>query len=289
MTESSLFWAGTVTGDAGPYTDDAFSDMFVKLFQSDRTLQGPILDMLGELAVTNPAALTIRMASGHALVDGKVYTNTANIDFAVVAPGAGSNYYRLVLRKSFVAQTVRAVMLGPNAVAPDAVTQTDGTTWEISLATIQITSAGVITITDTRDFCSFNTEVVTANIADNAVDDSKVGDRVPQFYRRQGGNASGWATPGINSYTPTTVRMQSGSIEWTGASSPTGNGTVTFPVAFSNTPIVLLTCYDTGNIFASLNDDPGDLGGTGFKYKWFDADVTSRTAVVIFWLAIGPE
>src|SRR3989304_10272584 len=101
MAESSLPWAGTTVGDAGPYTDDAWSDMYSKLFQSNRATQGPIKGMLSELAPSSPAALTVRMASGHGIIDGKIYTNTANIDFAVVAPGAGSNFYRIVLRKDF--------------------------------------------------------------------------------------------------------------------------------------------------------------------------------------------
>lgn len=164
MAESSLPWAGTTVGDAGPYTDDAWSDMYSKLFQSDRTLQGPIFGLLGQLAVTNPAGTTFRIASGYAIVDGKVYTNTANVDLAGAVPASGSNFYTIVLRKNFTAQTVRLALLGPDVSAPPAVTQTDGTTWEIAIATAEITDAAAVTITDVRSFCKFNTQMNASSI-----------------------------------------------------------------------------------------------------------------------------
>jgi len=187
MTESSVFWTGTVTGDAGPYTDDKFSDTFRVLFQSDRTTQGPLYGLQGQLQVTNPSGLTIRVATGYGIVDGKIYENTASIDFTVAIPVSGNNYYRVVLRKDFTAQTVRAAILGPNNSAPPAVTQTDGTTWEISLATVQVTSGNVVTVTDTRDFCMYNTDISDGwiesdMIAANAIDHTKMVNRTRHVY-----------------------------------------------------------------------------------------------------------
>ena len=161
----SGYWGGTTVGDAlvsAPYTDDFFSDVWSLLFTYDRTLQGVILTANttynGMLAVTNPAGSTIRVAKGAALVDGKIYQNTANVDNAVATPGAGTNYYRVVLQKSFAAQTVRVALLGPSVVATPALTQTDGTTWEISLATVTVSDAGVITITNTRSYVGDGSE-----------------------------------------------------------------------------------------------------------------------------------
>ena len=152
MTELSSPWADNAVGDGQSYSDDEWSDIWRKLFMTDRTDEGVLADYSSELAVTNPSGVTIRTAAGAALVDGKFYENDANVDNTVTAPGSGSNYYRIVLRKDWTAQTVRIEMLGPNVTAPDAVTQTDGTTWEISLATVQITSGSVVTVTDTRVF-----------------------------------------------------------------------------------------------------------------------------------------
>jgi len=177
--ESSEYWSGTTVGDAtlAPYDDDEFSDNWALLHTYDRTTQGVINTAnptySSMLACTNPSGTTIRVANGAALVDGKIYKNTANVDFSVTAPGAGTNYYTIVLRKSFAAQTVRLVLLGPDAVSFPTVTQNDGTTWEIALWTVSITNASVITITDVR---VFSPTIYSDNIANNSVTDTKLRD-----------------------------------------------------------------------------------------------------------------
>jgi hypothetical protein len=196
--QSSVFWSGTVTGDAGPYTADTFTDWMRKIFTNDRTTQGVIPDYLNELLVTNPAGTTIRTASGAAIVDGCFYENTANVDNSVVAPGVGSNYYTLVLDKDFVAQTVRISLLGPNPVAPPIVTQVDGTTWEIALAEIEITFIGVITVTDVRDY-SHNI------IADDAVTTSKILNGAVTAAKLTDGPGSGVDADTVDGYEATDI------------------------------------------------------------------------------------
>jgi hypothetical protein len=95
------------------------------------------------------------MNTGTALVDGKLYVNSTEETFSVVVPEAGSNYYRLILRKDFTAQTVRAIMLGPETAAYPTITQTPGTVWEITLARVRVYSAGTIAIySSDKMFCS---------------------------------------------------------------------------------------------------------------------------------------
>lgn len=168
----SLEWDGTTVGDAAvlaPYGQDEVAAWFQAGIVYDRTLQGVLrrndslvingvtYDLSNLLEVTNPTATTVRVASGGAIVDGTPTLNSANVDFtttddgsAIAAPGSGTNYYRVVLRKSWSAQEIRLAVLDVNTSAPVAVTQTQGTAWEISLATVAITSAGVVTVTDTR-------------------------------------------------------------------------------------------------------------------------------------------
>lgn len=154
MAESSLFWAGTTTGDAGPYSDDAFSDFVRKTFLQDRTLQGPIQGYLGQLAVTG-ATSPVAVATGAALVDGKFYENTASLNVVVPSPVSATRIDRIVLRKNFAGQTIRVTRIAgtEGSGTPPAITQTEGTTWDVQLAKVSITTAGLITITDERSFC----------------------------------------------------------------------------------------------------------------------------------------
>jgi len=175
MTQLSYYWGGTTVGDAtlAPYDDDEFTDNYMRLFTGNRATEGVLL-RANYLEVTSPAAATVRVASGVAVVDGKLFVNTSFVDNAIVAPGAGSNYYTVVLQKSWAAQTVRIALLGPDPGAPPAVTQNDGITWEISIATVRITNAGVITVTDTREFCHFAQKVDTDNIEDASITEAKL-------------------------------------------------------------------------------------------------------------------
>jgi len=125
--------------------------------------------------------------------------------------------------------------------------------------------------------------IATAAIADNAIDDTKVGDRVPQFYRRQGGSATDWTTQGTSTQTPTAVRMQSGTIRVNFSASVTASTTVTFPTAFSNPPIVLVGNL-SGNYYTNAS------GITASQASINAGSPTSiTTATDLFWLAIGSE
>jgi hypothetical protein len=154
MTEKSFYWSVLTTGDGqySPYDNDEFSDIWRKLFQRDRTTQGYIENYENELAVTNPSGSTIRVATGAALVDGKFYETDADVDNTVSTPAAATRVDRVVLRKSWAAQTVRvAIVTGVEGAGVPSLTQTDGVTWEIPLAQVSITIGGVITLTDERE------------------------------------------------------------------------------------------------------------------------------------------
>lgn len=152
MTELSYFWGGTTVGHAqeAPYSDDEFSDFLAMLLTNDRTKQGVVgsnyAGYSGNLEVTNPASTNLSVATGIALVDGKLYKNSAAV--AVGSASSAGQYYRVVLHKDFIAQTVTLLMLGPSGGIP-ALTQNDVTVFEIPLATV-LNTAGVLTITDER-------------------------------------------------------------------------------------------------------------------------------------------
>lgn len=160
MAQTSYFWKANVTpsGDeANPYTDDEFTDFFSILNLHDRTDQGVLFtehpDYSNLLAVSSTGGANVRVASGAAFVDGKMYYNTSNVDNNV----SGATVYWVVgLRKDWAAQTVRVFARGnyaSRALALASLVQTDGTTWEIPLATVLTTAGGnVDVITDERTF-----------------------------------------------------------------------------------------------------------------------------------------
>jgi hypothetical protein len=348
MVEFSMQWDGTTVGDAAqgaPYGQNQVNWWYQAGLVYDRTTQGVLrrddslwivhatVDMDELLEVSNPAGYTIRVEEGGAIVDGALYINTAVIDFtttdddsAITAPGSGTNYYRVVLRKDWTAQTIRAAVLDVDTGAPAAVTQTNETLWEISLATVAITSAGVVTVTDTRVYCGpkistsnlvddavtnakiaddavdtaqiADDAVDTDQIADDAVDDTKAGNRVARFTRRQGGSATVWAYTGSTTYTPTGVIMQGGTTQIT---ITTGNSiaqaTVTFPVAFGYAPLVFLTytregANPGGPYIIDEMHAPMVNATTGISvdiYVQHHGVVGSDLVVPVQWLAIGPE
>jgi len=315
MTQISMQWDGTTTGDAtlAPYGQDEVAVWKQAVLAYDRTAQGVLrrddsvvidgttYDLSNLLEATNPSSYTLRVASGGALVDGVPFFSSTNEDFtttddgtAITNPGSGSNYYRVVLRKDWSAQTIRLAVLDVNTSAPAAVTQTQGTTWEISLATVEITSGGSVTITDARVWCG--PYVSTNNIVNDAVDDTKVGDRVPQMYRRQGGSATSWRTSGTTTYTPGAVRMQAGSLQIT---VPAGNvssaaTTITFPVAFSQVPMVFVTVdtapQSTSTEVATVAAFLTSVSTVQVVVTRHDpATTTGAENVTVNWLAIGTE
>lgn len=154
MTEFSYPWAGTATGDAGTYSDDQWSDAWRHLLMFDRAASGPIVGVLNELEVTGVTS-PVAVATGVALVDGKIYTNDASENVAIPTPTTNPRIDRIVLRKDWSAQTVRITRIaGSEAASPSApaITQNDGVTWDVSLAQVHVTTGGVVTVTDEREF-----------------------------------------------------------------------------------------------------------------------------------------
>lgn len=214
---------------------------------------------------------------------------------------------------------------GVDATTPTApaITQTSGTTYDIMLYQALVNTSGTVTLTDERVFSpplldgtsltstsgvisikdlGVSTAKIAANavaagkladgsvdttarLANDIVDDTKVGNRVPQFYRRQGGSATDWSTQGTTTQTPTTVRMQAGVKRWTGASATSGNMIVTFPTAFSNPPIVFPK--ESGSVGAW--SAPSAITATQFQLNWATQTGDNRTQIDFNWFAVGPE
>lgn len=323
MTESSLLWTNNGTGDgtSGGYTQAKLVEWMRALFTKSANRGGVSPDYLNELAVTGTSS-PVAVASGAALAYGFVYLSDASVNVAVASPSVSTRIDRIVLRVNWSAQTVRITRVAGSegSGSPPALTQSAGTTWDVPLAQVSITTGGVITVTDERVWLDVTGDGVvtaaklaadavttakildanvtaaklatsavdTASIVNDAVDDTKVGDRVPQFYRRQGGDATDWSVYGTTNYTPTTVRMQAGVFRITSLMA-SGNESLTFPVAFSAIPIVLLT--SRANIGGKRVElEALTTTATAFNIRWFTTDGAAQNqALSINWLAIGPE
>lgn len=234
------------------------------------------------------------MAPGAACVYGFPYESTANENVVVPTPAVGTTGHRIVLRASWAARTVRVVLLSSTdgVSAIPALTQIAGTTWEISLATLTITTAGVIALADARAYAAIN-----ADVRNDSVDDTKAGARVPQFYRRQGGNATDWWSPGATTYTPGAVRMQAGQVQVViPAGQQATEAVVTFPVAYSGIPLVFVTHWEltssTGKwgTVAAIAVSPNGMTTINIHASRPEGQATTATHTMwVNWLAIGPE
>lgn len=153
MTQISRPWAGTSVGDAGTYSDLEWQQLFRAIigvgaqqpnsgvvFGSDPSSS---LRRGLEVVASSPAAASVVVRPGTALVNGTGYINDADVTLAIAANGSGNpRIDTIVLRKSFVAQTVRLAVVQGTAAAspvPPALTQTS-VTWEIPLADIEAAS-----------------------------------------------------------------------------------------------------------------------------------------------------
>jgi len=150
--EFSLPWGGIVIGDAGPYTDDDWSDVWRKLFTVDRTAQG-VLRNYGNMLAVSGIVSPVSVATGAAVVDGKYFENDAALNVVVPTPAVLTRIDRIVVRKDFANQTARVTRVaGVEGAGAPALVQIDGVTWDIPLAQASITIAAAITLTDERVF-----------------------------------------------------------------------------------------------------------------------------------------
>ena len=101
---------------------------------------------------------------------------------------------------------------------------------------------------------------------------------------RQGGGTVDWNTVGTTNYSVANSLVQCGMIEVSLSVTHYGYTTITFPVAYSAKPLVLVSASQN-TIYPFVSD----ITSTGCKVSigWYDG--TSPDAQPITWLAIGPS
>lgn len=158
MTETSRFWDGIATGDAttAPYDGptEFATVMSAIAFCDAMTDKGGVwLDGLNDLSCSSPGANTQRIANGKGMVYGGWYSNDSNVDVTIATPSGSTRVDRIVLRKSWAAQTIRVTRIaGVEGAGAPSLVQTIGTTWDVPLHQVSITTGGVMTVIDQRTF-----------------------------------------------------------------------------------------------------------------------------------------
>ena len=140
-----------------------------------------------------------------------------------------------------------------------------------------------------------NTSVGTAKIADDSVTFEKAGTGLPYLRNRQGGSATDWRVGGTSNYLVGNVVTQAGVVF---GIIPDGENTVaipaiTFPVAFSQNPIVFTTVrsVNSGLCAVVFNPDIGSATNITLQVRTTDGEnvPAGDTEFYIHWLAIGTE
>lgn len=124
--------------------------------------------------------------------------------------------------------------------------------------------------------------IITSKLANDAVTAEKM--IYGHVARRQGGSATNWATNGTTDYDVSgdDVLVQAG----TKRSSSGGDVTVTFPVAYSQPPIVLFgQTLVNGSSFPRISG--AGISTTGFAFSMVLANTAARSIDDCHWLAIG--
>lgn len=188
MTQKSWPWStAAAVGDGSAELNEASSREFlahlwVQDLAAEGVFKGLAGDLAGELEVSG-ASSPLTVQPGAAICYG-LYMSDAVENLAVSTPSVGTTGFRVVLRTNWAgtsdadvgeARTRLAVVESSDGVSSiPALTQSFGTTWEISLATGTITTGGAITLTDDRTFRKATGITDTDELEDLAVTTAKL-------------------------------------------------------------------------------------------------------------------
>ncbi len=180
MAESSIFWPTGTTGDgASPYTDTQLFAWLRRTFTKNPAAEAVLRGYANELQVTAGSG-KVTVGTGAAYVYGIPYENNAALDIAIPTPSSNTRYDCIVLRADWTAKTVRlARVAGTEGGGIPSKTQTPGSIYEVSIATIMVTTGGQMTIYQGGAYCTFATNIETGavntdKIADSAVTANKI-------------------------------------------------------------------------------------------------------------------
>jgi len=282
MTQKSLHWDGASLGDADALTVNAadgigwrlgntdyespFVDLALRMILNGTGNRGVLKNWANELAVAG-VATPVTVATGGAIVYGMPYENTlVPVNVAVPTPTNDTRYDYIVLRRDWTAQTVRVTRIaGVEGGGIPALTQSPAPSgtgiYDVPLATLSIDIAGVITVTDAREFCLFGTVPGPDSIGTTQITNSTAdwADRETRTCRYFIGGGDLRPTTAAGQFTPSTGTT----ITWTGASTWDGGAT---------TQGWQLTGSRYEGVYGSLSLPPNYAGGDITSYVWWAAN-----------------
>lgn len=175
MVQISRPWDGVDTGDANgsaPY--DAKTEMAEVYMLLAGTDLNASLSGVRDLEVVGGAGL-VTVGTGKALVWGTYFESDAVETITIPTPAGSTRVDVIVLRKEWDAQLVRIQRVnGTEGAGIPALTQLAGIEWETPLANVSITTGGVITLTDRREFLVGSIGAGVVNLAFGDVADGGV-------------------------------------------------------------------------------------------------------------------
>lgn len=155
MTERSRFWNSTGPGDATEAPYDApteFAQVLMALGGGHGlTNRGGIWPTHQNMEPQVPGANTLRVKAGTAQVYGTWYETDADVDITIPTPAGSTRNDLIVIRKSWAAQTCLLTRVaGAEGGGVPTLTQVVGTTYDIPICSVAITTGAVMTVTDRR-------------------------------------------------------------------------------------------------------------------------------------------
>lgn len=185
MTQRSLFWDGTTTGDCGPYRAQDLHDRFLRSITGCTGDHGVLKGWLGELEVTSGGALFVNVAPGAAVVYGTFYEMDVSTTWTISPTAIDRRRYdRLVLRRDRSLQTVRLTLIQGEEtdvvpLAPE-LSRDPNLHYDIPLALILVEGSAV-SVTDERHFAAFSTfwppdSLTSAAFAERSITEREMAD-----------------------------------------------------------------------------------------------------------------
>lgn len=161
MTQKSYFWDSPTDGSApvgdaslAPYDQDELCKVLMLVSSTgSMTNKGGVIDNYLNELVPATSAGNVTIGTGAALVFGRALINDALVSFTPAAPAVSTRNDRIVARADWTTQTARITKVtGAEGGGVPSLVQTEDTTWDVPLCHYAITTGGVITLVDDREF-----------------------------------------------------------------------------------------------------------------------------------------